>query len=223
MRRLLEKMLLGGAKIYSDFPVKRKVTIISLAYAGIFMQKIIANTPFFRERCAKEPTFLIRKVGKRISHRTHHFILVKLLKFQKLFSKSFLRQGLGRKPRLIMRAKKHGVAVLFYIVVKSWNCVPNFASRGFLKKPIENPQKFPTEHTTLFLAKLLKIRKKLFSKSFLRQGLGRTAPTDNARKKARRCRAFLYSIKIMNPCRHRRRLSFLYMLLRLVGGVCRIL
>jgi len=118
LRRLLEKMLLGGAKIYSDFPVKRKVTIISLAYAGIFMQKIIANTPFFRERCAKEPTFLIRKVGKRISHRTHHFVLTKLLKFQETFLEKFLVSGFGAE-----------------------------------------------------------------------------APTDNARKKARRCRAFLYCRK----------------------------
>ena len=49
------------------------------------------------QRTSHRPTFLIRKVGKRISHRTYHFILAKLLKIRKkLFSKSFLCQGLGR-------------------------------------------------------------------------------------------------------------------------------
>ena len=57
---------------------------------------------------------LKEKVGKRTSHRPHHFILAKLLKIhKKLFSKSFLCQGLGQMPQLIMHRKKHGNAVLF--------------------------------------------------------------------------------------------------------------
>ena len=52
-------------------------------------------------------TFLIRKVSKRISHRPHHFILVKLLKFQETFLEKFFVSGFGAEaPQLIMLTKK---------------------------------------------------------------------------------------------------------------------
>ena len=77
------------------------------------------------------PTFLIRKVGKRISHRTYHFtlakafeipkdfaqkqhfILVKLLKFQETFLEKFLVSGFGAEAPTDNAHKKHGIAVLF--------------------------------------------------------------------------------------------------------------
>ena len=52
-------------------------------------------------------TFLIRKVSQRISHRTHHFILVKLLKFQETFLEKFLVSGShGGSPNTQCRHKK---------------------------------------------------------------------------------------------------------------------
>ena len=45
-------------------------------------------------------TFLIRKVSKRISHRPHHFIWLKLLRFQRTFpEKSFVSGGWGGQPQ----------------------------------------------------------------------------------------------------------------------------
>ena len=41
------------------------------------------------------PTFLIRKVGKRISHRIHHFISAKAFGFPKDFSRKALWSGFG--------------------------------------------------------------------------------------------------------------------------------
>ena len=52
-------------------------------------------------------TFLIRKVSQRISHRTHHFILAKLLKFQETFPEKFLVSGFGAEaPTLNATHKK---------------------------------------------------------------------------------------------------------------------
>ena len=42
-------------------------------------------------------TFLIRKVSKRISRRTHHFTLAKLLRFQRTFHEKSFVSGFGAK------------------------------------------------------------------------------------------------------------------------------
>ena len=57
---------------------------------------------FFRnmlELRSKPPslTFLIRKVSKRISRRTHHFTLAKLLGFQRTFHEKSFVSGFGAK------------------------------------------------------------------------------------------------------------------------------
>ena len=57
----LKKVLLGGAKIYSDFPVKRKVTIISFTCRCVFMQKNVVNTPFFRRKVCQRTYFSYKK------------------------------------------------------------------------------------------------------------------------------------------------------------------
>ena len=86
-------------------------------------------------------------------HQTHHFILAKLLSFQRTFPEKSFGRGLGRKPQLTMPTKKHGVAVLFIIAIIYWNCVPNLALRGFLKKPLKNPQKLSYRIHQSILAK----------------------------------------------------------------------
>jgi len=108
------------------------------------------------------PTFLIRKVGKRISHRTTTSLWRKLLRFQrislknstslwwsfwsskKLFSKSFLCQGLGRKPRLIMHTKSTALPCFFFfchhMLELPWG---DLALRGFpLKSPLKIRKNF---------------------------------------------------------------------------------
>ena len=60
------------------------------------------------------PTFLIRKVGKRISRRLRHFILAKFLRFQGTFYKKSLGRGLGLTAPTDNAHKKHGGAVLLY-------------------------------------------------------------------------------------------------------------
>ena len=104
------------------------------------------------------PTFLIRKVGKRISHRIHtHLFGRKLLRFQGTFPELTFPSKKG-KPKNF-RTKLH----------------PFIRSKAFW---------FP----------------KGFSRKALWSGFGAEAPTDNAHKKARHCRAF-YFINICWNCR----------------------
>ena len=59
-------------------------------------------------------TFLIRKVSKRTSHPKHHFILAKLLRFQRTFHEKSFVSGFGAEaPTDNDTQKKHGVAALF--------------------------------------------------------------------------------------------------------------
>ena len=57
-----------------------------------------------------------------------------------------------------------------------------FLQEAFCKKPLENPQKLPTERATLFWRKLLRFQRTFLEKSFV-SGFGRIAPTDNAHNK----------------------------------------
>ena len=65
------------------------------------------------------------------------------------------------------------------------------------------PKNFPPKHTTLLWQKLLRLQRTFLEKPFGR-GLGRTAPTNNTYKKARRCRAFYFFHKQLElrskPC-----------------------
>ena len=63
------------------------------------LKKPIENphAPFFRRKVCHR-TFLIRKVSKRISRRTHHFTLAKAFKdSQETFLEKFLVLGFGAK------------------------------------------------------------------------------------------------------------------------------
>jgi len=64
--------------------------------------------------------------------------------------------------------------------------------RLFEKSPLKIPKNFYTETYHFILVKLLKFQE-TFLEKFLVSGLGAEAPTFNAHKKARRCRAFLFS------------------------------
>ena len=58
-------------------------------------------------------TFLERKVSQRTSHRLHHFILSKLLKFQRTFHEKSFVSRFGADAPTFNTHKKHGIAVLF--------------------------------------------------------------------------------------------------------------
>ena len=58
-------------------------------------------------------TFLERKVSQRTSHRIYHFILVKLLRFQRTFLEKSFVSGFGAEAPTHNAHKKHGIAVLF--------------------------------------------------------------------------------------------------------------
>ena len=88
------------------------------------------------------PTFLIRKVGKRISHRTYHFTLakafeipnnfaqkyhftlVKLLKFQETFLEKFLVSGFGADSPNILCTQKSTALPCFYFLPQIFRILP---------------------------------------------------------------------------------------------------
>ena len=85
-----------------DFEVIYTILILFIIFSDlsiiifIFLKFLYKNTP----------TFLIRKVGKRIFHRTHHFISAKFLKFQETFYKKFLVSGFGADAPTYLSYKK---------------------------------------------------------------------------------------------------------------------
>ena len=108
------------------------------------------DTPFFRRKVCHR-TFLIRKVGKRISHRIYHFILVKFLRFQGTFYKKSFGQGLGQKPQLIMLKKMRQCRV-FLIAIICWNCCSKPPFLTFLIRKVS--QRIFLKHTTSFQRKI---------------------------------------------------------------------
>ena len=137
MRRLLKKSAFCGAKIYSDFAVKRKVTIISFACRCVFMQKDVVNTPFSErkvcQRTLHRPTFLIRKVGKRISYRPHQFILAKAFEIPKDFSRKVLCVRVSRQtPQLIISPK---IIIISPLQVRLYISFPPQARKVYCTKP----------------------------------------------------------------------------------------
>ena len=121
--------------------------------------------------------------------QTYHFVFAKLLKIhKKLFSKSFLCPGLGRKPQFIIHTKKYGNAVLFnyrkWLELRSKPCF-----KRLLKKAPWKFAKLSRRIHSFILAKLLRFQRTFHEKSFV-SGFGADAPTYNAHKKARQRRAF---------------------------------
>ena len=79
--------------------------------------------------------FFRRKVGKRTSHRLYHFILAKLLRFQRTFHEKSFVSGFGAEAPTYNAHKKHGIAVLFYFLSTVGTCRDGTSAlRGFLKK-----------------------------------------------------------------------------------------
>jgi len=88
-----------------------------------------------------------------------------------------------------MHTQKNAEKSAFFIFSEYvGTAVPNLALRGFLKKPLKNPQKLRS-NTHFILAKLLRFQRTFHEKSFV-SGFGAEATTDNAHKKARQRRAF---------------------------------
>ena len=70
--------------------------------------------------CAKELTFLERKVDIRTSLKTHQFILAKVFEIPKDFLQKVLWLGFGADaPTFTSTHKKHGIAVLFISLRKN--------------------------------------------------------------------------------------------------------
>ena len=101
--------------------------------------------------------FFRRKVGKRTLHQPPHFILAKLLRFQRTFHEKSFVSGFGVETPTYNAHKKHGIAVLFLLsFVMSWNCVPNLALRGFFEKSsLKIRKNFPHRRATSLWQKLL--------------------------------------------------------------------
>ena len=60
-------------------------------------------------------TFLERKVSQRTSHRTYHFVWIKLLRFQRTFhEKSFVSGSHGGQPQLTIHKKTRHCRVFYY-------------------------------------------------------------------------------------------------------------
>ncbi len=138
------------------------------------------------------PTFLIRKVGKRISHRLHYSILAKLLKFQETFLEKFLWSGFGAEAPTdnTQKTRRSPRFLICHNVLEP--AVPNLRFKRLPpKKPLENPQKLPNECTISFWRKLFGFQRTFHEKPF-GQGLGRK-PQLIIHKKTRRSPRFYFS------------------------------
>ena len=88
------------------------------------------------------PTFLIRKVGKRISRRLRHFILAKFLRFQGTFHEKSFGRGLGRTAPTDNAYKKARRRRAFnYRNVLELRSKPCF-KRLFVKSPLKIRKNF---------------------------------------------------------------------------------
>ena len=93
----MKKVLLGGAKIYSDFPVKRKVTIISFTCRCVFMQKNVVNTPFFRRKVCHRTYFSYKKSRQKNFPPNTPLYFGEAFEIPKDFSRKVLWSGFGAK------------------------------------------------------------------------------------------------------------------------------
>ena len=113
----------------------------------------------------------------------HHFILAKAFEVPRNFSRKVSCVGVGGRCPDIRRTQKTRRNPRFYFFVICWNCVMGPCFKGlFVKSPLKIRKNFPSK-TSLHFGESFWDSKGLFSKSFLRQGLGRIAPTDNAHTK----------------------------------------
>ena len=111
------------------------------------------------QRTLHRPTFLERK-GRQKNFPPKYIALFwrKLLKIhKKLFSKSFLCRSLRRKPQLITHTKKARQCRAFLICQYMLELPFQTLLQGaFFKKPLENPQKLPS-NTPLYFGKAFEV------------------------------------------------------------------
>ena len=106
------------------FNCRQQLELRSKPCFKVLLKKRLKNphTPFFR-----------RKVCQRTSLKMHHFILAKLLRFQRTFHEKSLGQGLGRIAPTYNARKKHGVAVLLILLKNvDWACKPGSVENNHL-------------------------------------------------------------------------------------------
>ena len=71
-----------------------------------------------------------------------HFVLAKLLRFQRTFHEKSFVSGFGAdSPNIQYAQKKHGAAVLFYLSKRFGTAFQTLLQGAFCKNPLENPQK----------------------------------------------------------------------------------
>ena len=122
----------------------------------------------------------------------HHFILAKAFEVPRNFSRKVSCVGVGGRCPDIRRTQKTRRNPRFYFFVICWNCVMGPCFKGlFVKSPLKIRKNFPSK-TSLHFGESFWDSKGLFSKSFLRQGLGRKPQLIMQRQTARHLVLFLY-------------------------------
>ncbi len=110
------------------------------------------------------PTFLIRKVGKRISHRTTTSLWRKLLRFQRTFPEKSFVSGFGvDSPNIQCTQKARHCRAFSFFVIICWNCREGTSAlRGFpLKSPLKIRKNFYSNVIYFYvIAFMLRFRKK---------------------------------------------------------------
>ena len=124
-------------------------------------------------------TFFIRKVGKRTSHRLYHFILAKLLRFQRTFHEKSFVSGFGADSPNWKIHKKTRHCRVFLISRKKLELRSSPPSLTFLIRKVSKRISRRTHHFTL--AKAFEV---------YCVGVPRQTPQHSTREEtARQCRA----------------------------------
>ena len=129
---------------------------------------------------------------QRISLKIHHFILVKLLRFQGTFHEKSFVSGLGADAPTFSAYTKNAALPCFFNCRQQLELRSKPCFKRLLKKPLKNPhtpffRRKVCQRTSLkmhhfILAKLLRFQRAFHEKSFV-SGFGADAPTYNAQKK----------------------------------------
>ena len=109
------------------------------------------------QRTLHRPTFLERKGRQKNFPQIHHFILAKLLKFQETFPEKFLVSEFEAEASTDNAHKKARHCRAFLICQYMLELPFQTLLQGaFFKKPLENPQKLPS-NTPLYFGKAFEV------------------------------------------------------------------
>ena len=130
--------------------------------------------------------------------QTHHFILSKVFEIPRNFLQKVPWSGFGADSPNIQYTRKNAVHTAFFnyrqnkLELRSKPCFKEL----FVKSSLKIRKNFAS-NTPLYFGKSFLVSKGLFTKSPLVMVWGRCPNIQCPRKKARRCRAFLFSITLL--------------------------